>query len=169
MEVRNLLVTEMVSLWSAVDMVKDHGSLRRSSGLRRNSPRVQAARCRGAGGGCSGAVSPGMKERRFDEQAGTEALVVLEETQLKVGGKPEKNKDSTTAGSSRRGAAPSPGRGALHALLLSSGSSNEGIRETRSATRRENLKGSVKVTRTQVWADVTKAGADGGRLDGKSK
>ena len=40
--------------------------------------------------------------------------------------------------------------------------------EIRSATHKKNLKGPMKVTRTQMWVDLKWAGADGRKLDGKS-
>ena len=41
-------------------------------------------------------------------------------------------------------------------------------KEIRSATHKKNLQGPMKFTRTQMWVDLIRAGADGGKLDGKS-
>ena len=41
-------------------------------------------------------------------------------------------------------------------------------KEIRTATHKKNLKGPMEVTRTQMWVDLKRAGADGRKLDGKS-
>ena len=40
-------------------------------------------------------------------------------------------------------------------------------KEIRPVTHRRNLRGSVRVTRTQMWVDLIRAGVDGRKLDGK--
>ena len=41
-------------------------------------------------------------------------------------------------------------------------------KEIRSATQKKNLKGPMKVMRTEMWVDLTWSGADGRKLDWKS-
>ena len=90
--------------------------------------------------------APEMEEWRFDEQVGVEGLLVLEASappRLKphlVESWWKARRKIKTWQQFRRGATFFPGCGARHALLLSSGSSNESTKENTVCFSKEEFK-----------------------------
>ena len=111
--------------------------------------------------------APEMEEQRFDKQVGVEALP-MQEASAPPWLKPhlveslKENKDSATAGEVQ----PPPQVVERSVLCFCPQAQAMKVqKEIQSASRR---KGPMKVTRTQMWVDLIKAGADRKKLDGKS-
>ena len=105
--------------------------------LRGTVENVVAGGTRGSGGKVPSA--PEMEELGKDEGGGAAGTNSSSIESTPSGCK--ENKDLTTEGPSRRGAAPSPGHGALYALLLYSGSSSESTEQNTICYSKEEFKG----------------------------